>query len=910
MTPEEKKKAFASLKNSLKKKWGDSVLSDHTNLKIDFVSTGSPMLDSVIGGGFPRGRFIEIFGEESCLSGDSFIKYNIRNPTSGKIQNSKGGTIKHLYLKFNKLNSSITKKRKETNNSIYTVPCLNDDGFIEHIQIKDVVFTGLKPVYKITTLLGNTIEATADHKFCIGTEYVELQNLSPGDFVLIHNNTPFTKFHAISKYKEVYVKYHPKSSLKVVDNKYRYYRNYVHRLTYEAHLNGLSYKDYIYKLNTLSSSEIDKFIFIPDNYHIHHIDENTLNNELSNLQVICPNAHGRLHALENHNNLRFAPIKDCISTIELVGIKETFDIKCHDPYHNYVANNFIVHNCGKTTIATIAISNFQKMFPDDMVGYIDVEHAFHVAYSNELGLNTAPDKFVMSQPNCLCKDSMVLTKNGYVKISDLHAGNDLISVDNAYLTNGTISDYFSTGPKDAFELRTTKSYLTCSADHKIKTNNGWKKLSQLDSSIDLIETVFKHNNFTENNETDLNEDLSFLLGAFIGDGHYGNKCTFTGIDNVLNNKIIDIVTKYFPDTHIKQYNYKTIVFTKGYKNSHKLCSLHLFLIKYLGRNTKQNKNFPCEIYKSGISNIKSFIAGLLMTDGTINNNGYFSFCSYIYKNILDFGYILEGFGVPFKIRKQSRGNFIWYTLDTSTKEAYDFTMSLPLLSYKRERVLSAANKKHESYVKFNHNFWDLFLSELTISGYTEKQYYNLLYPHRTTKHYFNKNRNVSIDYALFLNSILKSKKLDKFINSDVHYLPIMHILNLNKKIEMVDITVPTVHNFVVSNSVVHNSAEEALEILLQFCESGLFSIICLDSVGGLVTKSQLEKGLDEETMGALARLLSKSASRIAAAASNSNTTVIWINQTRNKIVLMGNPEVVSGKFTYCCANTAPLESDL
>lgn len=94
-----------------------------------------------------------------------------------------------------------------------------------------------------------------------------------------------------------------------------------------------------------------------------------------------------------------------------------------------------------------------------------------------------------------------------------------------------------------------------------------------------------------------------------------------------------------------------------------------------------------------------------------------------------------------------------------------------------------------------------------------------------------------------------------------------------------------------------NSAEEALEILLQFCESGLFSVVCLDSVGGLVTKQQLEKGFDEETMGSLARLLSKSASRIATAASNSNTTVIWINQTRNKIVLMGNPETVSGGKT-------------
>lgn len=93
------------------------------------------------------------------------------------------------------------------------------------------------------------------------------------------------------------------------------------------------------------------------------------------------------------------------------------------------------------------------------------------------------------------------------------------------------------------------------------------------------------------------------------------------------------------------------------------------------------------------------------------------------------------------------------------------------------------------------------------------------------------------------------------------------------------------------------SAEEALDILLQFCESGLFSVVCFDSVGGLMTKAQLEKGIDEETMGSLARVLSKCASRIHTASSDSNTTVIWINQTRNKIVLMGDPTTVSGGKT-------------
>ena len=82
-----------------------------------------------------------------------------------------------------------------------------------------------------------------------------------------------------------------------------------------------------------------------------------------------------------------------------------------------------------------------------------------------------------------------------------------------------------------------------------------------------------------------------------------------------------------------------------------------------------------------------------------------------------------------------------------------------------------------------------------------------------------------------------------------------------------------------------NSAEEALEILEAMCNTGLFSVICLDSIGGMVTKQQLDKGIDEETMGSLAKVLSKSASRLHTAANDTNTAVIWINQTRNKIVI-------------------------
>lgn len=114
-----------------------------------------------------------------------------------------------------------------------------------------------------------------------------------------------------------------------------------------------------------------------------------------------------------------------------------------------------------------------------------------------------------------------------------------------------------------------------------------------------------------------------------------------------------------------------------------------------------------------------------------------------------------------------------------------------------------------------------------------------------------------------------------------------------------------------------NSGEEALEITRELAGSGLFSAILFDSVGAIVTQKQLSNGIDDETMGAVARLLSKSASQINIASENTKTTIIWINQVRSKIVMMGNPETTSGKFMFgttidsfqWLTNTAPSGSD-
>lgn len=123
----------------------------------------------------------------------------------------------------------------------------------------------------------------------------------------------------------------------------------------------------------------------------------------------------------------------------------------------------------------------------------------------------------------------------------------------------------------------------------------------------------------------------------------------------------------------------------------------------------------------------------------------------------------------------------------------------------------------------------------------------------------------------------------------IGFIDIEHAINLEyAQILGLDISP---ERFILSQP---SSAEEAFEILGAFSESGLFSAICFDSIGALVTQDQLDKGMDENTIGSVGRLIGKSISRINIAACASNTTIIWINQIRTKISLFGSSETVAG----------------
>lgn len=92
-----------------------------------------------------------------------------------------------------------------------------------------------------------------------------------------------------------------------------------------------------------------------------------------------------------------------------------------------------------------------------------------------------------------------------------------------------------------------------------------------------------------------------------------------------------------------------------------------------------------------------------------------------------------------------------------------------------------------------------------------------------------------------------------------------------------------------------NSGEEALELVDYLCSTNEFAIIVIDSVAALSPLVELEGRMEDQTIGAQARLMSKSMRKLSSTISKTNTLVVFINQLREKTgVIFGNPEVTPG----------------
>ncbi len=369
-----------------------------------------------------------------CLSGDTVIK----SFRSGRGACSKY-TLKQLYNRF------TFPKQKGTLTCI-NLRSVNENGVLIPNKIKSITHSGKQEIYKVKTLFGREIKATIRHRFLTPTGYKPLLQIQVGDNVianghlacfnpewltdqyLVQNKTlkevaklagvsRGTIVNTLRKYGLKKTGLEANSTLskdilkRLVANRSGE-NGHNWRGTNVSTLAGNARCQTMYGLPTTcetcdgSESRLER----------HHKDEDTLNNEFENIMFLCRKCHYQWH----HGQGVMSVFTDTIVSIEPDGITDTYDIGMEAPYHNFVANGFLVHNSMESQrYCNLSQKGFQFIAPKSLeipVGEYHIARSTGLLYpdSNYLtpcSLNDLQAIWIRTRLNN-CKEYEYWLKNG------------------------------------------------------------------------------------------------------------------------------------------------------------------------------------------------------------------------------------------------------------------------------------------------------------------------------------------------------------------------------------------------------------------------------------------------------------------------------------------------------------------
>lgn len=120
------------------------------------------------------------------------------------------------------------------------------------------------------------------------------------------------------------------------------------------------------------------------------------NNEFKKLEDLKVNDF--VYTLSDNYDLEpYYVVRDEIISITKVGEKETYDVKCFAPYNNYIANDFAVHNSGKTSLILQFIREAQKKNIE--VVFLDTERSITQNRARQFGIDF--DKMIYASPDTM-----------------------------------------------------------------------------------------------------------------------------------------------------------------------------------------------------------------------------------------------------------------------------------------------------------------------------------------------------------------------------------------------------------------------------------------------------------------------------------------------------------------------------
>lgn len=271
---------------------------------------------------------------------------------------------------------------------------------------------------------------------------------------------------------------------------------------------------------------------------------------------------------------------------------------------------------------------------------------------------------------CVSGDARITTDQGLISLKDVQEGQKVLTEDGSYQTVLT-NTYM--GAKSVYEVRTNfGDPLYATGDHQVLTNNGWKRVDELQQGYDHIKAFWLNQQSTY----PIGTEKDWLLGHYLADGA---QTVFYTASEDFANKLAEIVRRNFTldNVHVKYTNTCWRVTCSNQKGgfTHSNAWLEFIRLYHLEDCVSYNKFIPTQAYT--LQTVIGFIEG----DGNVNNGTITIVNRKLAEQLLD---ILQNFNIRSSID---------YLEGEKTRIHFDATN--PLLQYK---IKTSRVRQHASNV--------------------------------------------------------------------------------------------------------------------------------------------------------------------------------------------------------------------
>jgi len=482
--------------------------------------------------------------------------------------------------------------------------------------------------------------------------------------------------------------------------------------------------------------------------------------------------------------------------------------------------------------------------------------------------------------------SKVITPNGEVQMKDLSLG-DLVSTPDGGAS--PVLGIFPQGEKDIYKITfsdgsSTKScgeHLWNVFTHKDKANgDGFRILSLNDIEKDYRKkTRLKY-------MIPISEPVDFIpreididpyvMGILLGDGSFRDVNVKVSSSDSF---IIEYLSMYADSNdmvlkHVSKYDYS---FKKKISGFDKTLVKKKIIDYNLDNRYSYEKFIPNDFLVNSLDNRVSLLQGLMDSDGTVSS-GTLSYCTTSKKMASQIRWLIQSLGGRAHVGNKNP----YYYKDGRKipgKLAYIISILLP-----SEIIPFRLKRKNKLIIERVNDFKTRYISNIEYDGKEECQCIYIDHPDHL---YLTDDFIVTHNTTLITTICVQAQKLEP--DAYVAVVDIEHAFDpiYAKKLGL------DLENMIFTQP---DSAEEALDTMLSLISSSACSVVVLDSVGGLQTKLQLEKGIGEATMAEVARVLSQTMPKIVKATKRTNTVTVFVNQIRDNIgVYKGGTTTMGGK---------------